>query len=475
MDPARRALVLITAGVCGLLLLPGLVREGMFMDGMLYTVVAHNEARGIGTFWEPRFSQLGLANMDTFHEHPPLAFGLQALWFRLFGSAFWVERAYAFVAALLMVALLLGLWRELTRNEERARGLGAWPVLLWGIVPQVFWCTHNNMLENTMGLFTTGAVWCGLRGLRTGSPALAVGAGGLVFLATFTKGVPGLFPLGAPFLWWLFTRQGGARRMLLFTLVPAIVLALVYLLLWQWPEARANLETYVDARLMHRISAKPTVEHRWQILLDLFNSQLGPMMLAGAVVLGSARGDPASPTARPALALLAIGFSGVAPMMLTLVQKSFYSVPAFPPIALGLALWSAPALTRLLDLLALRRRLPKGLSFAGGTVLFASVAASVLLWGRPGRDADMLHDVARIGAIVPRGALIGCAPELWEHWNLQGYLLRYHDISLDPRGRPHAWAISTVGADLPEGCAPRDAGLRTLRLGACTSGSGAMK
>ena len=67
MDPSRKALVLITAGVCALLLLPGLVREGMFMDGMLYTVVAHNEARGIGTFWQPRFSQLGLANMDTFH------------------------------------------------------------------------------------------------------------------------------------------------------------------------------------------------------------------------------------------------------------------------------------------------------------------------------------------------------------------------------------------------------------------------
>ena len=72
MDPSRKALVLITAGVCALLLLPGLVREGMFMDGMLYTVVAHNEARGIGTFWQPRFSQLVPARMATSPEYPPL-------------------------------------------------------------------------------------------------------------------------------------------------------------------------------------------------------------------------------------------------------------------------------------------------------------------------------------------------------------------------------------------------------------------
>ena len=475
MDPSRKALVLITAGVCALLLLPGLVREGMFMDGMLYTVVAHNEARGIGTFWQPRFSQLGLANMDTFHEHPPLAFGLQALWFRALGSAFWVERAYALIAALLMVALLLGLWRELTRDAPRLRSLGAWPVLLWGIVPQVFWCVHNNMLENTMGLFTTGALWCALRGMRTGTVTLAVASGLLVFLASFTKGVPGLFPLGAPFLWWLFARQGGVRKPVLFTLVPAAVLVLVYLLLWQWPEARANLETYVDARLLHRIAAKPTVEHRWQILLDLFHSQLGPLLLAGALVLWSVRGAPAPNTRRPALALLAIGLSGVAPMMLTLVQKSFYSVPAFPPIALGLALWSAPALARLLDRLVLRRRLARGLTFAGGAGLAAALVASVALWGRPGRDADMLHDVARIGATVPPGTLISCAPELWEQWNLQGYLLRYHDISMDPGGRPHTWTLSPAGGDLPEGYAPLNVELRTLRLAVRTGGSGAMK
>lgn len=475
MDPGRKALLLVTAGVCALLLLPGLVREGMFMDGMLYTVVAHNEARGIGTFWQPRFSQLGLANMDTFHEHPPLAFGLQALWFRLLGSAFWVERAYALTTALLMVALLLGIWRELTRGEERLRSMAAWPVLLWGIVPQVFWCIHNNMLENTMGLFTTGALWCALRGLRTGSMALAVGAGALVFLATFTKGVPGLFPLGAPFLWWLFTRQGGVRRMLLFTVVPVVTVVLVYLALWQWPEARANLATYVDARLLHRIAAKPTVEHRWQILLDLLNSQLGPMMLAGALVLAAARGAAGPVTSRPALALLAIGLSGVAPMMLTLVQKSFYSVPAFPPIALGLALWSAPALERLLERIALRRGLARGLSIAGAASLLAAVVASVLLWGRPGRDEDMLHDVARIGGTVPRGELIGCAPELWEHWNLQGYLLRYHDISLDPYGRAHRWTIVPAGGGVPEGCTPYDAELRVVRLAFCADGSGTMK
>jgi len=474
MDRGKGALGWMAAGVCLLLLLPGLVREGMFMDGMLYTVVAHNEARGIGTFWQPRFSQMGLAGLESFHEHPPLAFGLQSLWFRALGSGFWVERAYALAAAIGMAMLLVLLWRELARQDPRRERLAAWPVLLWGIVPQVFWCYHNNMLENTMGLFTTAALWAFLRGLRTGSAALALAAGGLVFLASFTKGVPGLYPLAVPALWWAITRRTGVGQAALHTLLATAAVAGTYALLWQWPDARANLSTYVDVRLLHRIAAMPTVEHRGQILLDLVSSQLGPLLIAGLVAWRGA-GHGARKDRSTAVALLAIGLAGVAPMMLTLVQKSFYSVPAFPPIALGLAWWSAPAVAHLLERAEQRQVWLKGMQRAGMLLVAIALTAAALLWGRPARDADMLRDVAIIGERVPAGSLVGADPVLWEQWNLQGYLLRYHDISLDISGRSSPWHLAPRGASPPAACAASGAGLRTLELTACSGPTGAME
>ncbi|MBK7268082.1 MAG: glycosyltransferase family 39 protein [Flavobacteriales bacterium] len=194
-------------GICAALLLPGLVREGMFMDGMLYTVVAHNQANGFGTFWAPRFSQVGVAGMAIFHEHPPLAFGLQAWWFRVLGDGFWVERLYCLATALITMFVMVRLWRECLHEHLSLRPLGGWPLLLWIIVPQVFWCFHNNMLENTMAVFVTAAVLQVVLGMSAAWAKRAIIAGGFVFLASFTKGVPGLFPLAAPVLLWSASRN----------------------------------------------------------------------------------------------------------------------------------------------------------------------------------------------------------------------------------------------------------------------------
>lgn len=149
--PWNDPFVLLTAAVFAGLLLPVLVQDGMFMDGLLYATVAHNEANGFGTFWEPRASQLGLAGLRTFHEHPPLTFGLQALWFRALGSAFWVERAYSLFTALITAGLMAMLWRKLMPKDRPERDLAWWPVLLWVAMPTVHWCYHNNMQENTLG------------------------------------------------------------------------------------------------------------------------------------------------------------------------------------------------------------------------------------------------------------------------------------------------------------------------------------
>lgn len=456
MDPLRNAnsaFALLTGAIALGLLLPLLAQQGMFMDGMLYAVVAHNQANGIGTFWEPVFSVRGFAGLTTFHEHPPLTFGLQALWFRVFGDAFWVENLYCLVAVGSTALLIARTWTAVVPPGHTARRLVWLPILFWIVQPTVHWCFQNNMEENTMGLFTTAAVLAVVSGTGRRWLALHLLAGVLVFLAIMSKGPPGLFPLAAPVLWWVATRQGSFGRAMggsaLMFLSVLVCLGSTLLL----PGALESLHTYADGRLLHRIAAQPTVHTHFRILLDLFNAVLGPLLLT--LILHfllkhrSAHDPNVSTLHRRAWGLALIGLAGVVPLMLTLVQKSFYMSPALPIIALALALFVAAPLASWMEGLSPSSpwvRVPRVVGIAG---IMGAVLAAVLLFGKPSRDADMIADVQRIGTVVPERTLIGLDSDLWLTWNLQCYLMRRHYISCDEGATEHAWYLSPQGGAAP--------------------------
>lgn len=446
----RRSFTLFVAGVFLAFLLPRTVQDGMFMDGQLYATVAHNQAGGYGTFWEPRFSQVGFAGSDTFHEHPPLFFGLQSLWFRLLGSGFWVERSFSFLMALLIALLMLVLWRELLSPERPEHALGMWAILLWVIIPTSHWCVHNNMIENAMAVFTTAAVFFVARGLRRRLWVWGALAAIAVFLASMTKGLPGLFPLATPVLLWWGLRHGSFRRAFVMSVLMTSVVVLCYVLLLQHPEARANLVTYVERRLLHRISSVPTVEYRAATLEMLMTNMIGPLALSIIVILLARRQGPQGRAVpgTPALALALVGLSGVLPLMLTMVQKSFYMGAALPLCAMACALWSAPALARIAGSLDPRGRLIHGVRLVGLAGIVGAIGASLVLFGTAGRDKDLLQDVHRIGSVLPPFTKAGLPGAMWNEWALQGYLMRYHYISVDD-GDPGATWFITAKSGVP--------------------------
>ena len=79
-----------------------LFQDGIFIDGTQYAAVSRNLTRGVGSFWFPVLAQHSVAGLDTFHEHPPLVFFLQSLFFRFFGfQNISPERIYCLVTFLL--------------------------------------------------------------------------------------------------------------------------------------------------------------------------------------------------------------------------------------------------------------------------------------------------------------------------------------------------------------------------------------
>jgi hypothetical protein len=82
----KKILPLMLACTLGfsVLMLPNFLRQGMFVDGLMYATISNNLAQGIGSFWSPQLSQ---TVFPAFHEHPPLVFGIESIFFRVLGDA----------------------------------------------------------------------------------------------------------------------------------------------------------------------------------------------------------------------------------------------------------------------------------------------------------------------------------------------------------------------------------------------------
>lgn len=427
--------VLTLAVILGLTL-PVLVRDGMFMDGMLYVSVAHNLSEGIGTFWFPQFSRFNMAGLNSFHEQPPLCFGIESLFFKLLGGSMYVERFYSF-ATMCITAFLINLfWKEIFKNTDALRKVGWLPVLLWITMPVCYWSYCNNMCENTMGIFTLLAVFILYQnsGRDNSSILLLMVSAICIVLATLCKGFPGFFPLSFPILFWLVYRTPSFVRVIVHTLLLVLVAGLIYGILFSLPESGKSLRLYLFQRAFQRIADLPTTDSHFFILKNLFQNLL-PQIVFILFILVIAGGKKIflknAIESKKIFLFLLIGFSGTLPLMLTLVQKGFYFVPALPFFAIGFAILIAPFLTVWIDKIKV-----SSLFFRSLRILPVVLLAGVLIltadnFGKTSHDKVALHDAYLIGKTIPRFSIISIPPALWNDWDLQCYLIRYFNISLD--------------------------------------------
>ncbi len=123
-----------------------LFSEGMFMDGVIYAAVANNLYEGYGSFWDLSFSD---TIIGPFRGHPPLAIYLESWFHHLFSGSFLSERIYSLFTWIANGFLIVCIWR----NLKLPQNLSWTPLLIWVLMPVVFWSFSNNMLENTMGIF----------------------------------------------------------------------------------------------------------------------------------------------------------------------------------------------------------------------------------------------------------------------------------------------------------------------------------
>ncbi len=423
-----------TAAVLVVLVVPTLIMDGMFMDGLLYTCVAKNLSEGLGTFWKPHYSATYLSFFD---QQPPLGFAIQSIAFKIFGTSIYTARIYSFLTLCAGAFLITKIWSILFKNEEGVRKTSWLPVLLWIIIPVCSWAYSNNMLECTMVVFDLLAVLFLIKFTEKNFLPHLLLAGIFIFLASLTKGFQGLFPLAALFFHWIAYRKHPFLKMVLNSAMLVAVPALIYLLVFQIGEAREGLSTYLNRRVWNSIASVATVESRFYLAGRLFTELLAPALLSGlAVILLKRKTGPEKKYPAHFIFFLLIGLSASLPLMITLEQRGFYLATSFPFFAIAIAALAAPYISGAIEKINTEGRSSRIFNILSVVLLCGAVLFSAFQIGKAKRNKTMLHDIYLIGEEIPKGSIASATPALWHDWEFQEYFVRHFYISLDGNAVP---------------------------------------
>lgn len=439
--------IVLTVSVFLVLLLPKMFQEGMFMDGLIYSSIANNLAKGEGTFWFPKFSE---TVMSEFHEHPPLAMGIQSLIFKTFGNDFYIEKIYSGFTALLTALFIVLIWRKINK-DNRFRKLYWLPVLFWITIPEVFFSYNNNLLENTMGLFSISAVYLLL--ISTGLSwrkriVMYVAVSILLGLSFLSKGFPGLYPLAFFVCHYLArTKTSGLRPMISGTAWLALIFTgLAALFLVSSTNAFASLSDYIDTQVITSLEGRGRVGPRLALLYDLLQQLVIIMLICAAIILSGykrfTRTFKEEPeTGRIMLFFFLIGLSASVPLMISPKLSPFYLVPSLPFFSIALALLIADLVSAFLERMKTRRWVSVMVGTAGYGLIAFTVVYSAMHYGNSFRDKEMIGDIHRIGAVLPAKSTISVAESLSQEWSLMGYFQRKFQINLDPSGTHNKYLL----------------------------------
>jgi 4-amino-4-deoxy-L-arabinose transferase-like glycosyltransferase len=430
----RLPFLLLTLGAVVWLVCLQLFQDGMFMDGTQYAAVARNMAKGIGTFWFPVFSENFVAGLNSFHEHPPLVYYLQSFFFRIFGlHNIYPERIYDLTMLLLTAFFMALIWKKIFAYNSAVAKHYWLPVFFWVIIPVVFWSFTNNIHEITMGMFTTAAIYFFMVSVAsTSAVSMAAFIIGIACVAAafLSKGVPGLFPLAFFGIHFISFRKNTFRHTIIATIIALAVLGIIALIILLIPEAKQSLHIWFYDRMMHRIANNPVAGNHFHILKGLFTEQLPPIII-GMVAWGLFRFYKVENryNGRVFIFFMLTALSASLPLMLTLVQRDFYFVPALPFFAMAWAALVVKGISVVAEKFQ-QLKMWRATVILLLIMVISGILATYIKSGNIKRHHAQLADVYKLKEMLANEATV-CVPAkiMWHDWSFRCYMMRYNDIA----------------------------------------------
>lgn len=411
---------------------PSFLSEGMFLDGIIYSEISSNMSEGKGSLWDPYMNQVFFSS---FREHPPLAFGLNSIFYNIFGVHIIVDKIYSVFTLIIAALLIIAIWKRTTNSLK----MSWFPLLLWSLLPLVTWSATNNVLENTMSIFVLLSVFIAIVGIQNDKKYFFVLSGISLFLAFLCKGFTGLFPLIFVIIYDYFYRERRLKQTIVSFLLVLLGLLGSYSILYLFSSGFSSyIATYFNNQVVGSIENVVTVSSRFFIVFYLLQLLLVPLilLLVISIIHKLTRkiyyvSNNRDKDFKWFLVFVFLGLSGVLPIMISLKQSGFYMLTALPFFALALAHLFKKTLESLLTILS--DKVHKILSYVFATVLVLGVSLNILFAGKYGRDETFLKDMKVVIQEVGNNATISIASKDHEQYGWYSYFARYGDVGLDSK------------------------------------------
>ena len=335
--------VLLAASVFFILSTFELFTPGQFMDGATYASISRNLSQGIGSFWELFYTPYLYPN---FIEHPPFFFWIQSLFFKVIGDKWYTEDI---MGVLLWAITALGIEKIGKWSNLSNRGI-QWALIFWAIIPIVCWSYGNNLLETLVSPLTVWSVAFASYGIQKKYQSLIFISGFFISLAFLTKGPVGLFPLSFPFFWHITSDSNRKFRLIIihsFQILLGTLIAISILLAFE--SSNAYLHAYWSKQVINSISKIATVDNRLYIVGSYLTQLILPFLIALTIHIFNKGSRWKGKNISKSLTFGLFSLSAVIPMIISLKQSDFYSVPAFPFAAISMAFWIEKELINLHD------------------------------------------------------------------------------------------------------------------------------
>jgi len=450
---SKKLLLLFAFSLYFLLAGHKLMRLGIYGDGVEYANVARNMADGLGSFWKPYHDDFGYR---VFHEHPPLVFWFQSLFFRIFGDGPYLEAFYGFFIGLLILIWTGLFWLQVRRDLRYPEAGSWWPILLLVPLPLFTYILTINRIVNTWTLLAIIAAYLAyLSSVKTRHVVFfSILAGGAIYLGFIAKGPVAFFAFAVPLLAWL-TLKAQFSRALTATLISLVTFALILLATFYFfPDSIEFWRGFWQAQVMASLtSERGSPRPHWHLLERWISEMIVPFLIAAVFMFAFKVPFHKIRFNRPALFFLLTALAGSLPFLISTRQHGRYILHAYPFFVLGLAFVTANIAQQIETVLTKKNTMRWGVGIAAAIFSVAALAGMFYIKDQVARRKPFYYDIYLQQIKLPPRIIVSVCPKdiIQQDW-LFADMQRFYRSSLTPKmGRSYLIIAKESNCVVPDG------------------------
>jgi 4-amino-4-deoxy-L-arabinose transferase-like glycosyltransferase len=403
-------------------------------------------AFGVGSFWAPFYTQFFL---NPFYEHPPLVFWLQSIAFRLFGDHRLVEFFWGTLCAFLIIFFTYRIYilSEIKKTSKQIVSNSSWFVIfLFATIPTISWTFSNNILENTMAVFTTCSVWLTLYAFVTDKRVYLFNfiAGVCIVLSFMSKGLTGLFPLAVPLILFFAYKKSFHKNFKKDLLKPylaiagSILLFAVVCYMFRREESASYMFYYFNNQVVKSLSGQRE-DVRYMYLVYRFLGELIVPVFAAAFLyfvlrLTKKYLKPVKQDNKFFIAMLLVGIAASFPTFMSPKQRIWYLFASWPFYSLAIAYYFRSTALSINKLFEKKTFNKVALVFSCLLIIFSLSLVIFCSGTKFKRLHDFYDDMIsqNISFTGQQVAINACPKSLVESWEVLAFMQRYYKASFTP-------------------------------------------